>query len=134
MSESASIPTVQEFTPGGTFAFTITWPGAYDLTGKWATFELRRKDEKTILFRTTSAGSYISLAGTTSTIAIPFDATNDLSGSRTFGDAMDLGLRMSEDLVWCIDHGDNGDTDLVEYRIQGDLRALPNHGRYTAAT
>jgi hypothetical protein len=127
MSFAASLADVEDYAPGTAFSFVSDWPVSYVLTTKWVTFEVRRDANGPVLFRTTSDEAHISLSGVRITVYIPWDAANNVTG----GELFDNVIQSAELLEWKMDVGDDGDTDTAEYRVQGHIRPLPSHGRFT---
>ena len=126
MGQAAELA-VKNFTPNGTFNMTVTWPAGYDLTDKDTYFKVRKDENGPVLFQATESGtSYITVSGQDVVVAVPWDATNEISGGNTLQDILCIQERMEYSLDLVAD----SDTDTVLYRLQGWIRYFPQSGPF----
>jgi len=110
------------YAPGTAFNLNVTFPEAYDLSGKWFTFEVRKTKTGSVLFTLNESDAELTISTQTASISV----NPDSDGGVTFSSL----TKQDSTLHFSADFGDDSDTDLVEYRIQGDISVLPEQGEF----
>lgn len=111
------------YAPGTAFNLNVTFPEAYDLSGKWFTFEVRKTKTGSVLFTLNESDGELTISTQTASIIV----NPDSDGGVTFSSL----TKQDSTLHFSADFGDDSDTDLVEYRIQGDISVLPEQGEFS---
>ncbi|HAF39770.1 MAG TPA: hypothetical protein DCG72_12345 [Gammaproteobacteria bacterium] len=112
--------------PGCTLNLPVTFPVAYNLANKWATFTVQKHKGGAVLYQLSEAGGGITFSGQTIPLAANVEATNEVAG----GDDWDTLLSGLNGLEFALDVGDDSSAAITEYRFQGSIDVLPTRGPF----
>lgn len=113
------------YPPDTRLDLTVNVAVEYDLTGKVATFELRRPADSSLLYRYVSGvDSQLAISGQVVSMALLPDTVSSEDGESTLASVTGECTVVEFNL----DLGDDG-SDVVDYRIQGTIEVQPSHGR-----
>ena len=117
---AASLSTPILYAPGTVLALNATFPVDYDLADKWVSLAIRKTKTGSVLFRLDDGDSGVSISSQVASFSVEPDTVNAISGGPTLQDLANA----NSTLYFELDLGADSDTDLTEYRIQGDITVL----------
>lgn len=129
-ARAASLSEPILYAPGTTFNLNVTFPVSYDLSGKWLRFVLKKSATGSTILRIDDDNGALSVSGQVASAAITPTTANDITGGLTLAEL----AKADSTLAFAFEFGDDGDTDIVEYRLQGDLKAVSNAGEFDDVT
>tara|TARA_R110000772_G_scaffold78559_2_gene168580 strand:- start:4974 stop:6959 length:1986 start_codon:yes stop_codon:yes gene_type:complete len=125
MSRAASLPSELIYAPETRLDLNITFPATYGLdSAKWVEFKVRKNLSGPVIFSADLAGSSISISGDIATISLTPDAANSVVGG---GDWQAVTDEFAS-LEFGIDIGSDSDTDITDYRVQGNIATIAKFG------